>query len=140
QRSQLVVGRLFDRPDLRAPGIVYEHIDPAEAGDGLFDGGGALIGVRDVKRRHVYPFDLREVGELFGASRRRHHAVASAERRLGDAATEAARSSSYQPYTVLVHTTNVGKAVLSGSGPNIESCSPMPRAGLLSRIPTRTLT
>jgi hypothetical protein len=101
QRPQLLVGRLLDRADLGAAGVVDEDVDAPEAPPRLGDGRLALGGVGDVEAHGVQALAAVQLAErVRTASRGRDH-VPPCQRRLRDRAPEAARCPRNQPDAVV---------------------------------------
>ena len=90
QRPQLVVGRLLDRPHLRAAGVVHEDVDPAEVLDRVIDRADPLVRVGDVQTHRVHPVIGGEIAQLARIPRGRDDAIAAVQSGLGQSAAEAA--------------------------------------------------
>jgi hypothetical protein len=102
ERAQLLVGRLLDG-DLRAAGVVHEHVDATEAVERDCHGGLAVRWVGHVEANRVDALGFAELGKPVGAPRRRHDGVAALQCRFRDGAAEAARRSCDEPDPCVAH-------------------------------------
>nr|BFF24761.1 hypothetical protein GCM10025732_27260 [Glycomyces mayteni] len=124
--AQLRLGQLLDRPDLRVPGVVDDHVEAAEVRDGRFDGRvhRGLVGDVHGERQDRVAVLLDQLAETLSAPRGGGDAVAAAEGRFGELPAEAAGRTGDEPD--LAHD-DVPLRCVRGAGPG--GVSPGPRGG-----------
>ncbi len=98
-RPQFGVWGLLDRPQHREAGIVDQHVDAAEPGDGGGHRGLGVVGLVYVEADGQHPFggQGREFVQLVGASSGGHHVVTPGQGVLGEGAAEAGGGAGDEP-------------------------------------------
>src|SRR5262249_6681013 len=95
-----VVGLLHGTDDAE-PGVVHQHVDPAEALDGRAHAGLDVLAAGDVEAHDQHVVALRQIGDRLRRPHRENHALPAAQHLFGELPAEARRRARDEPDLLL---------------------------------------